>query len=121
MSGFGKAAGVGLTYLTAIMTLFAGLPRFECRCPDGHIKLFCLGSALPDTGKSCCRGHDAVGSGRVKQRSCCGHGIRGPRPEVPPGRHHLQAAGCRKVLVPAEGLAFSSGKPLPREITVVPG
>jgi hypothetical protein len=121
MSVFGKAAGVGLTYLTAILTLFAGLPRFECRCPDGHIKLFCLGSALPNTGKSCCRDHDAMSGGCVKQRSCCAHGNGVPRAEAPPGRSHLQAAGCQKVLVPAEDLAFSSGKIVPREITVVPG
>jgi hypothetical protein len=120
MGVFGKAAGVGLTYLTAIMTLFVGLPHFECRCPDGHIKLFCLGAALPDKGSSCCREQAALNAGRANQRSCCGHGHGGRRAEAPAGRDHLQAAGCQKVLVQAEDIALSSGKTVPREIIVVP-
>jgi hypothetical protein len=121
MSVFGKAGGIGLTYLTAIMTLFAGLPHFECRCPNGHTKLFCLGSASPDKASSCCRDHDATSGGPAKQRPCCGHGNGGPRAQAPLGRAHLQAAGCLKVLVHAEDIAISSGKTMPREITVVPG
>jgi hypothetical protein len=40
MGVFRNAAGIGLTYLTAIMTLFAGFPHFEGRWPNGQIKRF---------------------------------------------------------------------------------
>src|SRR5262249_61654051 len=44
-----------------------------------------------------------------------------PRPAAPPGRNPVKAAGCQRLLAPAEDLPLSSGKPAPREIPVVPG
>lgn len=50
-----RAVQTGAIWLTAIMTLVAGTPHFDCRCPNGNVKPFCL--ALP-TGKTgcCCDG-----------------------------------------------------------------
>src|SRR5215475_7170923 len=47
-----KTALVGQVWLTAAMTLIAGVPHFSCRCPDGHVKPFCLG--LAPGGRACC-------------------------------------------------------------------
>jgi hypothetical protein len=120
MGVFGNTAGIGLTYLTAIMTLFAGFPHFECRCPTGQIKLFCFGSASPASENSCCEGHGDLAAGPVKQKACCRHCPRGPRGGAPLGQSHLQAPGCQKVLAQAEGFALSSGKTVVREIAVGP-
>jgi hypothetical protein len=38
-----KILCAGHVWLTAAMTLVAGFPHFECRCPAGQFKPFCLG------------------------------------------------------------------------------
>lgn len=45
----------GAVWLTALMTLAAGTPHFECRCPNGRIKPFCLALFSGKTG-CCCGG-----------------------------------------------------------------
>jgi hypothetical protein len=37
------------------MTLVAGTPRFACQCPNGRVKLFCLGELAKKSG-CCCDG-----------------------------------------------------------------
>jgi hypothetical protein len=121
MRVFGKAAAIGLTYLTAILLLFAGLPRFECRCPNGYIKLFCFGSVSPVSGNSCCRDHGARNTGPAKQISCCGHCHGGSQSGPSPCNSQLQAPGCQKMLVQAEVFASASGKTLaPADYLSVP-
>src|SRR5262245_47170854 len=44
-----------LVGLTAFATLIAGAPHFICRCPDGHVKLFCV--STPSAAPGCCCGH----------------------------------------------------------------
>src|SRR5947209_9321824 len=64
-----STASVGLVWLTAAMTVVAGTPHFACRCPDGHVKPFCLGLASKTTG--CCCG-SACCSGSRGGKCCCG-------------------------------------------------
>jgi len=53
--------------LTAAMTLVAGLPRLECRCPDGHVKPVCLSLFIGSSG-CCCGGSCCVARG---ESGCC--------------------------------------------------
>jgi hypothetical protein len=119
MRAFGNTAGFGLTYLTAIVTLFAGFPHVECRCPNGQIKLFCFGEASAASGTGCCRDPGSVAAGPVKHGSCCGHCHGGPPGDAPFHHSHVQAAGCTKVLAQAEVFALSSGKIVVRDVAVV--
>jgi hypothetical protein len=121
MGVFGNTVGIGLTYLTAIMTLFAGFPHIECRCPNGQIKLFCFDSASTASENCCCRDHDVAAPRPVKHGSCCGHCHGGPHGEAPFDRSHLQAAGCTKVLAQAEVFVLSPGKTALRDVTGLPG
>jgi len=47
-----KVMTAGFVWVTALSTLIAGTPHFDCRCPNGDRKLFCLGFSL--TGPGCC-------------------------------------------------------------------
>jgi hypothetical protein len=119
MRVFGHIAGPGLTYLTAIVTLFAGFSQVECRCPNGQIKLFCFGNPSAAAGNCCCRDQGGMAAEPVKHGSCCGHCHGGPRSAAPANGSHLQAAGCTKVLTQAEVFALSSGKTTLRDVPVV--
>jgi hypothetical protein len=72
-----------LATLAAIMTVTAGLPSFQCRCPDGRVKLFCQGidslgccgtadeSPSPEA-KSCCeKKANEQKAQAAKKHSCC--------------------------------------------------
>jgi hypothetical protein len=50
-----RAVQTGAIWLTAIMTLVAGTPHFDCRCPKGNVKPFCLALLTGKTG-CCCEG-----------------------------------------------------------------
>src|SRR5438552_2837856 len=70
-----------LVWLTAAMTLVAGVPHFTCWCPDGRIKPVCLD--LPCSNSPCCCGGACctkADSGKVDPseppRSCCGQHSR---------------------------------------------
>ncbi len=93
-----------LAMLAAVMTMTAGMPRVQCRCPDGRIKLFCQGN----TSSGCCCAADRSSSPEAKscccaakKHSCCtypegapqqGTGRNGPENVV-------KAACCVKTLV----------------------
>jgi len=108
-----RTASVGLVWLTAAMTVVAGTPHFDCRCPDGHVKPFCLGLASKTTG--CCCGR-ACCSGSAGGKCCCyrthgtpagcGGRVRTPRPggEIRPG---AGGPGCANTLAGQELLALS--------------
>ena len=53
-----------LIWLTAAMTLVAGTPRFTCLCPNGRVKLFCLGGIAKRSG-CCCDGECCTKSDSV--------------------------------------------------------
>lgn len=70
MATCGRKVRAAFVWLTALMTLAAGLPRFDCRCPDGQVKLFCTGQ----TSAACCC-----------DNSCCSPTpTRGTTPQVAP-------------------------------------
>ncbi len=54
-----------LATLAAFMTVTAGLPSFQCRCPDGRVKPFCQGN----DSSGCCR--DVDESSSLETKSCC--------------------------------------------------
>src|SRR5438874_13612654 len=114
MACFARIAWVGHIWLTALMTLVAGMPHFACRCPDGPVKPFCLG---PTSGTSgcCCSGTSGLsrqgtccrytqsprGADQLQARSCCQHQARqsngspGKQPEV-------GSRGCTRTLTASE-------------------
>src|SRR5947209_13056716 len=126
-----KIALVGQVWLTAAMTLVAGLPHFPCRCPDGHVKLFCMGLALG--GRTCCDRNccSPVPEPARKACCCCGHGearhtSRSSMPEC-----QAQPAGCVRSQAPTadatpaqtksvEGSAANLLAPLPSAKPLAP-
>jgi hypothetical protein len=124
MRTLGRTALAGLVWLTAGMTLFAGMPHFDCRCPTGQVKLFCVGftwekshcccgggccSSGPD-GPCCCRGKHPPTGGK---RPCCEQHTRpsdDPRPEGQPVAH---SACCVKTLAQPGLLATGPAKEMP--------
>jgi hypothetical protein len=102
-----------LVWLTAATTLVAGAPHFTCRCPDGRVKLFCLGSAFKKSG-CCCNGEcccakagtacrctktSAPDPKPVKASCCCGrHGEPAPKVRAQTGGS-FTASCCTKTLV----------------------
>lgn len=85
--------------VAAAMTVTAGMPSIECRCPDGQVKLLCLGTACT----ACCC------SSSVNGRSCycCQAGkhscnARAPRSPIQGGSNSqatIKAPGCARTLV----------------------
>jgi hypothetical protein len=116
MRVFGNKAWVGLKYLTAIVTLVAGFPHCECRCPNGQIKLFCFASTSVATGNPCCRPQAGTSPAPVKPKSCCGNHHGGTAREVPGRGSRLQAAGCLRVLASSDALALLPDKAASREV-----
>ena len=85
---------IGAIWLTAVAVLTAGLPYGRCRCPNGNIKLFCLGL----TSQSCCCGGDCCSGAAAPSapKACCCQG----RHET--DRHaQVGSQGCQKTLMPA--------------------
>lgn len=128
MRTIGRTALTGLVWLTAAMTLVAGLPHFDCRCPSGQVKPFCLATASKKTG-CCCGG--ACCAGASGGGYCCNspgssperHGHKPPccaQEKAPPGGNqpfdgpHLDhCGGCVKTLAASPVLtADTHRKPL---------
>jgi hypothetical protein len=115
-----------LVGLTAISTLFAGMPHFVCRCPNGQVKPFCLSS--PST-TGCCCGSACCGlagagsescccrsSGVNAERGCCCCGDRGANdasePSNDPG-FSAQRNCCTRTLVTPEAQSLPESKATP--------
>ena len=108
-----------LATLAAVMTVTAGLPGFECRCPDGRVKLFCQGNAsspsgcccaagdssFPEAKSCCCEAKKANGQEprAAEKRSCCTHSHaesqKGPGSDGP--QLEVKATCCVKTVVAA--------------------
>ena len=99
----------GLSWLTAVMTLVAGFPHFQCQCPNGSIKPFCFGVFCSSTG-CCCnvcsggpKGYCRTGKGAVlgkgRAACCCRHTSSSSVPGSSSGAPGVQATGCQKSLV----------------------
>jgi hypothetical protein len=66
MNVLSKTAWIVQVWLTATMTLVAGIPRFDCRCSEGQAKPF---RPVSSASKCCCgRCGESSGNG---SRSCC--------------------------------------------------
>jgi hypothetical protein len=79
MRTFGRAAWVGQAWLTAFMTLVAGLPHLSCLCPDGRVKSVCLSVASESSG--CCCGGTCCTPTSQGSTCCCKH-KRGSPPKA---------------------------------------
>jgi hypothetical protein len=114
-----------LATLAAIMTVTAGLPSFQCRCPDGRIKLFCQGndssgccgtpdeSSSPEAKSYCEQKANVQNPHPGKKHSCCGDSDRVPQQGA--GRDGgsqivVKATCCVKTLV-ADAPAYSVADP----------
>jgi hypothetical protein len=121
----------GSVWLTAAMTLLAGFPHLDCRCPDGRVKPFCLdltsqagrcccgGALYPSArGGKCCgcpRGASADAPGKAE---CCGRLPQGLRPGGPGGpAPQVKATGCSKALAQAEVFARSPARTKVSEVS----
>jgi hypothetical protein len=116
-----RIAWIGQAWLTAAMTLVAAVPHFDCRCPDGHFKPFCLSIASDASGcccggtccsptkeGTCCRGHHPQGSsGQTPLTSCCNP--RDSKTSSSPD-HVVSHNCCTKNLAPSQIVTVSIGK-----------
>jgi len=93
-----------LVCVTAVMTLVAGTPHVDCRCPDGRRKPYCLGTTT--SGRSCCCGGTCCPNTSGKG-CCCGKqqdnspasegGRADKHPTQPAGpAPHVGRANCAK-------------------------
>src|SRR5262249_20190234 len=127
MAGFGKKAFVAQAWLTAVLMLTTGIPHFDCRCPNGQVKRFCLGF-VSGTSPCCCSGSccSPVQDGkcccqtrctpRAKQTSCCvQHQARRAQGQPPGAGYSTQPSGCVKTLIAAEHRSLTPAKPLASE------
>jgi hypothetical protein len=116
MKPVGAISRAGFAWLTAIMTLVAGLPHFQCQCPNGAVKPFCFGIFCSSSG-CCCR--DACSSGskecrptqkaipdkKGKAPCCCGRAGRQPTRAPAGAKPEVQTRGCAKSLAQQQNLA----------------
>jgi hypothetical protein len=100
MSSLGSIAWIGHIWLTALMTLVAGVPHFACRCPDGQVKPFCMGTPSSKS-RCCCRGTccSPIEGGTC----CCAAQSRTAGPEV-------GHSNCTKTLAPSVLLTVGHGR-----------
>lgn len=105
-----------LVWLTAATTLAASVPHFDCVCPNGHRKQFCLGMSSSGGGcccggsccsssgpGKCCSARDVLPKATDEQSSCC----KSHRPSRPnPASTHVEKSSCcTKTLAPGELLS----------------
>jgi hypothetical protein len=100
MGFFCNIAWTAYIWLTALMTLVAGMPHFACRCPDGQVKSFCMGTPSAKSG-CCCRG--TCCSSLDGGTCCCGAQSRIAGPVV-------GHSNCTKTLAPSVLLTVGHGK-----------
>jgi hypothetical protein len=106
-----RTALVTLVWLTAASTLLAGLPHFDCVCPNGRRKPVCFNVTDKNTGcccgGSCCAPDGKAGEGAVQgeeRGGCCcrgdqdarPNGLRPARNETGGGPRHEGQAAKRK-------------------------
>jgi hypothetical protein len=124
MKFLARTVWVSQVLLTAAMLLFTGLPHSLCRCPDGRIKLFCLGSASSATacccagaccssssGQGCCAGGTVASAQPASKGSCCHGAPEQHDRRSGPGSPQVSPPGCQKTLVHSDLLAVPTLKP----------
>jgi hypothetical protein len=107
-----------LATLAAMMTVTAGLPSSQCRCPDGRVMLFCQGTASSnscccaeanspssETTACCCKVKraDAQKPQTTKKHSCCPISQNDSQNRAGSGGSQIvvKAACCEKTVVTA--------------------
>ena len=102
---------IGIVWLTAGMSFVAGLPHFDCVCPNGNHKPFCFGfgfGADGCCGRACCSSTpttEPIASQPTTEPvneacCCCCHTTRAPSHASFPTLE-ARSAGCHKTLVQA--------------------
>jgi hypothetical protein len=76
-----------LVWLTAASTLIANTPHFVCRCPNGQVKPFCLGSVSTESS-CCCHGKCCSSSGST-EGGCC-------TAKAPPEKQEKHGSCCSR-------------------------
>ena len=95
MIHIGKTILIGQVYLTAIMTLIAGMPHFVCRCPGELAKAV---DSRPATQATACCGCGACGSvSAIGKRSCCSQTSAPSKSEGTTRSHQAAGSECTKV------------------------
>jgi hypothetical protein len=100
------------------MTAVASTPHFTCRCPDGHIKQFCLGSIFQQDasccGRECCAAARDVAGERdtgAPGESCpyCNGHTRRPAPSRTAHEASFTGTCCTKTLAAPKAATPSHG------------
>lgn len=109
---------IGQIWLTAAMTLVAGMPHFSCACPDGTVKQLCVSGAANSsscccgTGKccslsdsACCKATNEIDTAGASEKSCYGEN-RGQIPDQQEGiRLTVTQKCCTRTLTQIEPTA----------------
>ncbi len=119
-----KTTLVATVWLTAAMTVVAGVPQFDCMCRNGQMKQACPGSRSLNTncccGGACCSGANSgshsccartKGSAEPKRSSCCArhHESRQTFASATPS-FGTDSSCCTKTPVAPEAIAVSQCK-----------
>jgi hypothetical protein len=110
--------------LTAGMTLLTGIPHFDCVCPNGQHKPFCLSLSSANgccCGGACCSGSeghkcccsrssDSLNGPDTKQHSCCEQ-EQFQYEDTAPAPAQFQKACCTRTLAENVFLAVAPTEP----------
>ena len=119
MKAIGNQILSGLTCLAALLTPLSGISHVICRCPNGQVKPFCMGTAVNRSGGcccggvccSCCRTRGATCAGPGSRTTCCAS-LQAPSEakSLPGSTGVADAPCCLKTLVAAESPAVAPAK-----------
>ena len=124
-----RAVQTGLVWLTAVTTLVGSVPHFDCLCPNGQHKLFCLGiSASPtgcccggsccsssESGKCCCQARESSPEARAKHLRCCCESQRQTSADAPGPGLQVKGSCCQKTVIRDELVGVSPTKESPKQ------
>jgi len=93
-------------WMTTFATFFAGISPCQCVCPDGHRKLFCLGTSCGSNAcccaSACCdsaQPGSCTNDEEANERCCCCCKCKAAHDKT---TAHIQGRGCRRTLSRAE-------------------
>lgn len=113
-----RSIQVVLVWLTAVTTLIASVPHFNCVCPNGNQKQFCFLS-LSSSGAGCCCGGSCCAIDSVKkccdqgglaagsqgEQTCCCCETKGQsKPQAPANDTQFDGRSCTKTLASGESV-----------------
>jgi hypothetical protein len=117
MSSSGRKVRAVSVWLTALMTLVSSFPHFDCRCPSGRLKRFCLSltSSACCCGGSCCSPtqadrHLRVSPSSARLRPCCCDKSQGPRGKPSTADPAVGNASCVKDLIEPPPLTIGEAR-----------